>query len=388
MGQSVDDRAEAAIDRNVFESTIRCLSSDFHSHRQVAAEDHYREKICALNLVRDAVISLDSNGQVTYLNRAAENLYGWRSEEIIGRSARTTLFTDGEETFDHAWRTVHDEEAWCGEIKLTRSGRERLVESRWSTIRNQQFGIISILVLGAEISANTMTASFAHEIRNPLAGIKGVADAFLQRGQLTLQEREWMEAIRCEVVKIDARMREVLDASQPPVVNVKPCLLSDLISGVVQLATHQVKSINHHQGRHISVELIDATTTPLVMSLDAAKIEDAVLNLVLNAIESIKGNGRVAVTVRTVSTGNGGDGEALIEVSDNGSGIPLEVRRRIFEPRFTTKREGSGLGLAAVRRTAAEYHGRINFKTRVGRGSKFVLALPLRSQPNLVENRK
>ena len=225
-------------------------------------------------------------------------------------------------------------------------------------------------------------ANLAHEIRNPLAAIQGVAEAFLQRGQLTLQEREWMETVRHEVMKIDERVRELLDVSRPRIFNNKPCLLSELISRVVLVATHRL-----HPRRKIAVEFSDETTEPLVMHLDLGRIEDAVLNLVLNAMESIDGDGRVTVYLRRHSSARGDD-EAVIEVTDTGCGIPLEIRKRIFEPQFTTKREGTGLGLAAVRRTAAAYHGRITFKTKVGRGSTFVLALPIRSRPNLAENAK
>lgn len=228
----------------------------------------------------------------------------------------------------------------------------------------------------------------AHEIRNPLASIKGVADAFLQRGQLTRQERKWMEAVRREVSKIDARLRELLDISQTRVFHVKQCLLNDLVRGVVLLASHQVNSINNHHGRRISIEFIDATSEPIFMHLDPARIEDAVLNLVLNAIESIEGDGCVTVRLRRAMKSQGNE-HALIEVSDTGCGIPTENRRRIFEPLFTTKPDGTGLGLAAVRRTAAAYHGKISFKSKTGFGSKFIFALPLRSQPpNLPENPK
>ena len=217
----------------------------------------------------------------------------------------------------------------------------------------------------------------AHEIRNPLAGIKGVADAFLRRGQLTHQEREWMEAVRREVSKIDARMRELLDTSQTRVLTVKECSLNELVSGVVLLASHQVRSLNDREGRKISIEFTDSTTEPIVMHLDPARVEDAVLNLVLNAIESIEDDGRITVRLRRATRSH----EALIEVSDTGGGIPPENRRRIFEPLFTTKPDGTGLGLAAVRRTAAAYHGRITFKSRIGGGSKFVLALPYGHTP-------
>jgi signal transduction histidine kinase len=227
-------------------------------------------------------------------------------------------------------------------------------------------------------------ANLAHEIRNPLAAIQGVAEAFLQRGQLTRQEREWMEAVRHEVMKIEGRVRELLDVSRPRIFNNKPCLLSDLISRVVVLATHQLQSITD---RKIVVEFIDTTVESIVMPLNSARIEDALLNLVLNAIESIDGDGLVTVCLRYHRSANG-NYAALIEVTDTGCGIPFEIRNRIFEPLFTTKREGTGLGLAAVRRTAAAYHGRITFKTRIGHGSKFVLSLPIRSQPNLSENVK
>ena len=188
-----------------------------------------------------------------------------------------------------------------------------------------------------------------------------------------------MEAVRREVSKIDARLRELLDISETRVSHLKQCPLNDLVSGVVLLASHQVKSINNHHGRQISIEFIDATSEQIIVHVDPARIEDVVLNLVLNAIESIADEGRVTVRLRR-ATNSQGD-EALIEVSDTGCGIPPENRRRIFDALFTTKPDGTGIGLAAVRRTAAAYHGRINFKTRVGRGSKFVFALPLRSQP-------
>ena len=277
-------------------------------------------------------------------------------------------------------------------MQRNRDGAERLVETCFSAVSDEHAATItSILIVSAEIPKfNATAAGLAHEIRNPLASIKGVADTFLQRRQLTRQERRWMEAVRREVMKIDARMRELLDVSRPRVSKAKQCLLSELIGNVVLLATHHASSLKASEGRKISLQFINATTKPIIMSLDPARLEDAMLNLVLNAIESIQRDGEVTISLRRSHKNHhstNGDGEALIEISDTGCGIPLENRRRIFEPRFTTKRDGTGLGLDAVRRTAAAYDGRINFKTEVGRGSKFVLALPL-SRSSLTEKPK
>src|SRR5678816_3244700 len=106
----------------------------------------------------------------------------------------------------------------------------------------------------AETDGRQSVFEIAHEIRNPLASIKGVADAFLQRGQLTEQEREWMEAVRREVSKIDARMRELLAVSHTRVVKLQQCSLNEVISGIVRLATHQLNQ------RPISIHFVDATT--------------------------------------------------------------------------------------------------------------------------------
>ena len=374
MDGAVDDRIRATIRTDESASApARCLSSDLNEQQSRA-----------LNLVRDSVVAVDSEGYITYLNHAAEQLSGWSLRELVGRAARTTLFAVSKSSFDAAWREVRDTGEWRGTIaQRTKSGDECLVESHWSAVYEEQSSrMTSILMIGRESSGMNLTAAdLAHEIRNPLAGIKGVADAFLQRSQLTQQEREWMEAVRHEVTKIDACLRELLDPSQHRVFNVPESLLSDAIGRVVLLAT---QSINDRQ---INVEFIDATTEPIFMPPDSSRIEDAVLNLVLNAIDSIEGNGRVSVYLRRLNSANG-DGEAVIEVTDTGGGIPLEIRDRIFDAFFTTKSEGIGLGLAAVRRTAAAYHGRVTFRTRIGRGSNFVLALPLRSQLNFTEDPK
>ena len=369
MGQAVDDRLRTTtgVRRSAFQPRIPTSQDP--------------QTLSALALVRDSVVILDRQARVTYVNPAAEELFGCALVEIVERPAKTSLFAGSELVFDAVWREVLTNGEWRGEGLLGISGTERLVESRWAVVRDKSSSKITSVVIVMTESSNTKltAANLAHEIRNPLAGIKGVADAFLQGHQLTRQEREWMESVRYEVMKIDARLRELLDASQSRSSNIGLCLLNELIGRVVVLATHQSRSITNRQ---IEVQFIDNTSEALVMQLDSARIEDAVLNLILNGIESIEEDGRVTVCLSRSDSGD----EAVIEVTDTGSGIPLEISQRVFEPFFTTKQEGTGLGLAAVRRTVAAYHGRISFKTRMGHGSTFVLTLPLASRPNLAEN--
>jgi PAS domain S-box-containing protein len=219
-----------------------------------------------------------------------------------------------------------------------------------------------------------LAAGLAHEVRNPLAGIKGVADAFLKRRKLTEQEREWMEAVCGEVSKIDARLRELLDLTQPRVHNIRRCSLAKLIKRVVLLASHYATSL---PDRDVDVDFIEATPAESIeMQVDPAQLEDTVLNLVVNAIESIEKSGRVTVQLSRRGKDIGED-EAVITVSDTGCGIAHADRPRIFDPFFTTKPDGTGIGLSAVIRTVEAFNGDINVDTGGERGSTFEISLPL-----------
>lgn len=178
-------------------STVRDITE------QLAAEERYRQQSCALDLVHEAVIILDPQGRITYWNQAAQQLYGWTSAEVIGQVARTLLFSNSNVSFNAAWRASHLKKEWRGEIaQCTKAGTELLVESRWFALYEKLASrMASLLIVSTNISGRDMTADLfgaaglarverlaaelAHEIENPLAGIKGVVDTFLSRGRLT-----------------------------------------------------------------------------------------------------------------------------------------------------------------------------------------------------------
>src|SRR5205814_9828074 len=113
----------------------------------------------------------------------------------------------------------------------------------------------------------------------------------------------------------------------------------------------------------------------IILLADPFQIEDAVLNLILNAIEAIESEGKITVSVRRKIEPDS-NSTAIIEVEDTGRGIPLEDIKRIFTPFYTTKQNGTGLGLAAVRRVARNHSGRIDVSSTVGSSSVFTISLP------------
>jgi PAS domain S-box-containing protein len=376
MDQAVDDSNQAAIGQGISVAAFNsaeCFAQAFQASPFV-----------------QTVTQFDS-GRYLYVNDCFVRVVGYTREEVIGKtSLELGLLPDSAERhwLNHALRQHGRVRRKKLRFRL-RSGDIRIGLLNAEKIRLHGADLIFSTVsdISKQISAEHryrlqkkrvalvegLTASLVHEVRNPLAGIKGVADAFLERRRLTEQEREWMEAVRGEVVKIDTRLRELLDLTQPRVTTITQCSLNALVRRVVSLASHQANTI---PGCKIDLEFVDTTDGSLNLTVNAAQIEDAILNLVVNAIESIAESGSVIVRLSTRRNGSQHD-EAVITVSDTGCGIAAENSQRIFEPFFTTKPEGTGLGLSAVKRTAATCNGRISFQSCIGCGSTFELFLPL-----------
>jgi signal transduction histidine kinase len=132
------------------------------------------------------------------------------------------------------------------------------------------------------------------------------------------------------------------------------------------------------RGRQIKIEFV-ADPSAVVMNIDAAQIEDAAHGLLTNAIEAIDGDGAVVVRLSECDRDNGAGREVIIEVEDNGRGIPEGDLSRIFSPFFSTNPNGAGLGLPAVRRIARAHGGRVEAASTPGRGSTFTIRLPRES---------
>lgn len=237
-------------------------------------------------------------------------------------------------------------------------------------IREREQGRVEQLARFGELSAG-----LAHEIKNPLAGIQGAVDILIQRRSPADAEREVLEGVRREVRRIDAIVHSLLDRARPREFHFQPASLNETVLRAVNLAKYQAASISAGRGQQIKVEFLNADS-PIIMTIDSAQIEDAVLNLLLNAIEAIEEHG--AVTVRLTRISSEAADEAIIEVTDTGHGIHADHLPQIFSPFFTTQPNGTGLGLPAVRRIARAHGGNIEVRSTSGQGSVFTIRLPNR----------
>ena len=182
-----------------------------------------------------------------------------------------------------------------------------------------------------------------------------------------------LEGVRREVARINNTVQTLLDRARPRALNIRPDSVTKAVERAVNLARASLKTPQKEQ---IRLNLI-SSSSPVTMPVDLVQLEDAVLNLLLNAIESIDGEG--SVTTRVYESAPDSEvGEVVIEIADTGRGIRKEDLQRIFSPFFTTH-AGTGLGLPAVRGVARAHGGRVEVSSIVGTGSIFSLRLPRKS---------
>jgi PAS domain S-box-containing protein len=234
-----------------------------------------------------------------------------------------------------------------------------------------------------------LAAGLAHEIKNPLAGIQGGVDILIRRRDKNDPEREALEGMRHEVQRIDNTVRALLDRARPRLVSVRASSLTNIVQHAVNLARAQLTNSATGE-RNVRLEF-ECPADPITIPIDPEQIEDAVLNLIINAIEAADGDGTIRIGVaRSEDRSEAGSSpeefgwgadefgeEAIVEVSDDGRGISEEDLNRVFNPFFTTRPGGTGLGLPAVRRIARAHGGRVEVTSSPGKGSTFRIYLPV-----------
>lgn len=212
-------------------------------------------------------------------------------------------------------------------------------------------------------------AGLAHEIRNPLAGIAGVIEIVGRDLPVTSPAHAVVDEVRLEIKQINHLLTDLLQMARPHPPAVRRSDLNTTVEHAVVQARQQVLS------KPIKIDLEKDSKLPEVEH-DSDQINQVLLNLLLNAVQAIDGAGTIRVETSTLK------GYAAIGVIDSGRGIAPEHLPNIFRPFYTTKGYGTGLGLSLVRRIAEEHHGRIEVTSEVGKGSIFLVVLPLQQAPH------
>ena len=377
--------------------------------KRLASERSFLETL--FNTIEDGVIVVDENSRILYFNQAVTQLIGIQPGEAEGR--RVTDFLPALD-----WEQLARLDSGKGsrvarhelEVDFPRPRFLRLYAAPLDAEGRGRSGLALILHDATEARQKTyeaieseriqaltlLAASVAHEIGNPLnalhihlqlmerqikklksnsasvatsgRGSRGHAVPISEEtGEIAQRLEQYLDVAKGEINRLDYIVTQFLQAIRPSPPQMKATSLNEVVEKTVALLRPELDNRGLTIKERLARQLPDAP-------LDAAQIQQVLVNLIKNAMQAMTKGGTL-----TLQTGESSQG-VWVSVGDTGGGIPEEQINRIFDPFYTTKKKGSGLGLMIVQRIVRAHGGRVELESHVGRGSTFRIWFPLRLQ--------
>jgi signal transduction histidine kinase len=238
-----------------------------------------------------------------------------------------------------------------------------LADARKREERRYEQAVRELLVSDRLASLGQLSAALVHEVRNPLASIKGAAEALQPEFPPGSRKRVFMDAITSEVDRLTKLINEFLAFARPRNPEMLPVQPNAVVRSVVNLVSKEAERLR------LTLTMDLGETIPQAL-MDGEKVKQILLNLVINAMHATPPGGRIQL--RTAAS----NGRVTITVEDSGLGIPESIMDRLFTPFATTKEGGTGLGLAIAMRLVQQHGGTIKARN-VENGAVFEIQLPL-----------
>ncbi|MEH1961568.1 MAG: ATP-binding protein [Nostoc sp.] len=371
--------------------------------------DNFFEQAALLDIVSDAIVVQDLSNKILLWNKNAEKVYGWKSEEAIGKQSDELFSTEPLSQNLEIYQTILKDGCWQGELqKTSKSGKKLIVESRWTLINNQHSQAKSILIVDTDItqkkqiekkilraqrleSIGTLASGIAHDLNNVLSPI--LMSVHLLKAKTYDQQINQMLSI------IESNAKRGADLVKQVLLFARG--IEGDIQGQVAKRQHTVLQVKH---LILEMHQIISQTFPKSIALyteiqeellpicaDSTQLHQVLINLSLNARDAMPTGGTLTISAENIwidETYASMHLEAtvgayiVLTVADTGLGINSEILDRIFEPFFTTKElgKGTGLGLSTVMGIIKEHGGFIIVSSCVGKGTKFKVYLPAVNQ--------
>ncbi|NBB85524.1 MAG: PAS domain S-box protein [Bacteroidetes bacterium] len=377
-------RAKGIADQLVEERTEQLVRTNQQLQQMATLVDH----------AGDAIWVQDADGRITYWNKSAEALYGWSWGEAVGATVQSLLHETGDTTYAEVRNQAQEQGAWSGELAhQTRSGRTVHVDSRWSRAAAHEASGAAFLVVNTDIterkdleqqvrraqrmeSLGKLAGSVAHDVNNVLGPIL-MSLEMLETVATDDRSQRLIQALASGAERGAGLMRQLLSFARgsegaPKVMPLGPVL--DELKGMI--------------GDTIPAN-IDTTFTiaPDLHQVkgDATQLHQVFMNLVVNACDAMEEGGTLTVRAEnvTIDADVPTHLEALpgtyvrVSVADTGPGMAPDVREKIFDPFYTTKADGTGLGLSTTLGIVRGHHGFIDLDTEPGEGTTFEVYLPV-----------
>ena len=360
--------------RNQLELSARMLRE-----RNIEIESRRQYMEIVLRNVSAGVVTLDADGFVTTINKSAEKMLNLKSNQVLNHSYRNLLWGQHLDLAQDVMKRLASSQKNAVELplKLTINGRPRSFLISINSLTDdtgRHMGIVMVFDDLTELEKAQRMAAWrevarriAHEVKNPLTPITLSAQRLKRKYSATIKETVFDECTQTIIDHVDLiqnLVNEFSSFARFPTADPKPGHLLPIIEETVALYREGHPNINFE---------IQTTHAIPLLNLDRQQIKQAMINLVDNAVAAIKKEGEIKIAIRHESN----DKTVRIEVADTGSGISNEDKTRLFEPNFSTKKTGMGLGLTIVSTIVNDHNGTIRVQDNVPQGSKFVIDLPV-----------
>lgn len=354
------------------------LSAQMLKERNIEIEKRRQYMEIVLQNVSTGVVTLDEKGLVTTTNKSAEKMLNINAVDVLGKSYKKLLRGRHLGLAGEVMETLSASRNGAVEfpLRLAIGGSPKSFMLRVNALKDDagsRVGLVMVCDDLTELEKAQRTAAWrevarriAHEVKNPLTPIKLSAQRLQRRYSQRIDESVFDECTRMiidHVGLIQNLVNEFSTFARFPTADPKPCNLPPIIDETVALFREGHENVAFH---------ISMPENPPKLNIDRQQIKQAMINLVNNAIGAIREEGNICITVIR----NSASGNFRIEVADDGSGIPDEKKTRLFEPYFSTKKKGMGLGLSIVNSIVADHNGTINVQDNHPRGAKFIIELP------------
>ncbi|MFH0729924.1 MAG: ATP-binding protein [Pseudomonadota bacterium] len=238
------------------------------------------------------------------------------------------------------------------------STRQELEKSREHLLQSEKLALVGKLAAG-----------MAHSIRNPFTSVKMRLFSLSRALELTDTQKDDLTVISDEIRHIDTIVQNFLEFSRPPRLQIQQISPSVVVDQALQLLVHRLNSYA------VKITLHREAQLPRIL-IDPEQLKEVLVNLIVNACEAMDSGGKIIIGEK-VAIMPGMGNAAIIELSDNGPGIPEAILEKVFQPFFTTKEEGTGLGLSIASRIIEEHQGRLEVHSPEGSGTTFRILLPI-----------
>ena len=358
-------------------------SSPVRSSTGVVKDAFFRHVVTGM---RNGVLALDRDGALAIINDEAYRIFGIkRGPDDVGRPAAEVLRDHPEVV--RLLSNVFDLHLLPNraELRLRLSGR--VIGYTLALVRDDDDRVVGASMFFKDLTrveqleererlrdrlaaVGEMAAAIAHEVKNPLGGIEVMAGLLRRKMSDAPDAQLVLTDIIKEAKMANAIVQEVLEFVRPIRLQVERTRIGEALQAAVQLAETKARRGD------IRVDVRVPHTLPLIQG-DQFQLTQLFTNLLTNAYEAMNGRGRVTVTASNIRIPDEAEAKeaVVVELVDDGPGMPQEVADRVFNPFFTTKPQGTGLGLAIVRKIVDAHDGSIDLETIPGRGTRIRVTL-------------